>query len=99
MPEQPPDASASPQQLRSIFDRMTKPTPEDLQVNERLRNLGRGEIDRIMDHFGLALKHLAAQREDLEVESSKTATSWTLHVELKPNVPSPLQFGTVSKSD
>lgn len=90
---EPHDAGASPGALRSIFERMTKPTPEDLQVNERLRHLSRAEIDRVMDLFGKALDLLAAQRDDVTVTRTGDATSWSIHVELRPNVASPVRLG------
>lgn len=89
-----PDASASPPPgMRSIYDRMTKPTPDDLRVNERIKNLSRTELDRIIVHFGMTMEHLAAQRDDLVVTRKQDIKSWTIHVELKPNVESPVQFG------
>lgn len=88
-----PDASASPPGMRSIYDRMTKPTPDDLRVNDRIRNLSRTELDRIIVHFGMTMEHLAAQRDDLVVTRSQDIKSWTIRVELKPTVESPVQFG------
>lgn len=93
---EPHDAAASPSSpagLRSIFERMTKPTPGDLQTSDRLRHLSRAEIERIMTFFGTALEHLAAQRDDVMVTRSNDAISWDIHVELKPNVVSPVQLG------
>lgn len=97
-----PDASASPVNpltgkqpnipggMRSIYDRMTKPTPQDLQVNDRLAHLTRGELDRVITHLGQSLEYFAAQREDVQVQRTQDATSWTIRVEMKPNVPSPI---------
>jgi hypothetical protein len=77
--------------MRSIFERMTNPTPQDLQVGDRLRNLTRGELDRIMTLYGTTLEHIAAKRDDLVVTRSNDATGWTIRLEMKPNVPDPTQ--------
>lgn len=79
--------------MRSIYERMTKPTPEDLRVNERIKNLTRTELDRMIAHFGMTMEYLAAQRDDVVVKRSSDAMGWTIRVELKPNVESPVQFG------
>jgi hypothetical protein len=91
-----PDASASPFDsqlpggMRSIYERMTKPQPQDLAVNDRLRQLTRGQIDKILNHFGQVMEHLAAQRDDVVVTRSQDAIGWTIRVELRTNVPDPL---------
>jgi hypothetical protein len=85
-----PLPSGIPGGMRSIYERMTKPTSQDMQVNERLRQLSRSEIDRIMNHFGMVMEHLAVQRDDVTVKRSQDAIGWTIRVELKTNVPSPV---------
>lgn len=76
--------------MRSLIDRMTNPTPQDLDVSARIQMLGRADIGRMVDHLGMALDHLAAQREDLTVTRTKDDTSWTIRVEMKPIVASPI---------
>lgn len=62
MTEQQPAAD-----MRSIYERMTAPTPADMQVNQRLKTLGPQEIVRIIDHMGQVMEHLAAQRDEVTV--------------------------------
>jgi len=88
LPNAAPPAGVPPG-MRSIFERMTNPTPQDLQVGDRLRNLTRAEIDRIMSHLGTTLEHLAARRDDLTVTRSSDTKGWTIRVDMTPNVPDP----------
>lgn len=83
MSKSSPDAFASPTPgMRSIFDRMTNPTPQDLQVNDRLKALSHVEIDRMVHRFGEFLDHLAKQRNDLSVNTTRDAKGWTIRVDL-----------------
>lgn len=88
-----PNGTPTTAGLRSIYDRMTKPTSGDLEVNARLQTLSRTELERIINHFGMAMEHMAAQREDLAVKRTQDATGWTIRIDITPNVPSPVNFG------
>lgn len=76
------------QPMRSLFDRMTNPTPEELDTKARIQMLGRHEVTRMIDHIIMALEHLASQRDDLHVQRTQHDNTWTIQVELKPIVPS-----------
>jgi len=82
--------SDQPAGMRSLYDRMTKPTPADMDTGTRLALLSRGEIERVMNTFAQALEHLAARRSDLNVEYSHDINSWTIHVDMKPPSSSPI---------
>lgn len=84
------DASASPlvaplagPPLRSIYERMTNPTPDDIDAGARVQSLGRGDIARVIDTLGLVLEQMAARRPDLIVKRESDAKSWTIRVEMR----------------
>jgi len=74
--------------LRSIYDRMTNPEPSDGDVVQRIQQLSYTQIDQILEHFGMVMDYLGKNRDDIDVKRTKTGNTWTIHVEMKPTVPS-----------
>lgn len=73
--------------MRTIYDRMTNPTPDDLAVGDRIRVMSRPEVIRVIDQVLIpAFKHLADQRDDMVVDAQRDQNSWVIRVALTPLV-------------
>lgn len=54
--------------VRSLFERMTNPVEQDLEISSRLQALQRGDVMKIVDNMCQVMEHLAHQRDDVTVE-------------------------------
>jgi hypothetical protein len=54
--------------MRSVYERMTAPTKEDLAVAARLKTMTPPEVAKIVEHMAQVMEHLADQQNALTVE-------------------------------
>ena len=73
-----------PQGMRTILERMTNPTPADLQASQRLQILNRGDVMVIVDRITQMLKHLENRRDDVKVNVDRDDTGWTIRIDMPP---------------
>jgi uncharacterized protein YhdP len=82
-----------PNQMRSVFERMTNPTPDDLQASDRAANLTRFDVARIIDTVTQALQQLANRRDDVTVNTKRDEDGWTIRIDMPHINPSQLRIG------
>jgi hypothetical protein len=69
--------------VRSLYDRMTKPTPEDLQGVASISSYTRDQVKMIVDRVLLeALRKLAENRDDFDVHVTTDDRGWSVRIDL-----------------
>lgn len=86
------DASASGARTRSIYERMTNPTPQDLNGVAEMANWRRDQVKMMIEKVLLeSLRHIEAQREDFKVAITTDDGGWSVRIDMKQ--PHDLNFG------
>lgn len=79
-------ASPPPGGVRSVFERMTNPTPQDMSGLTRLKQLGPVELERVILQFIQIFEAIGKQRDDVDVKSARDPKGWTIRVNVAKGV-------------
>lgn len=68
--------------MRTLLERMTNPTAQDLQASAQLQQLARGDVMVIVDRITQMLKHLENRRDDVAVSVKRDNDGWTIRIDM-----------------
>lgn len=68
--------------FRTLMERMTNPTAQDMQAGQQVQELARGDVMVIVDRIVMMLKHLENRRSDVAVNVDRDQDGWTVRIHM-----------------